>query len=380
MQKHIKMLLTVVLAFAIILSMATGVLATEQEHVHNWVLQGGGPGGHSFRCDGCGQYKTEDHTVDSAGNCTVCSYHIHIWQRAWSNDQFHCMVCSGCGEERTTTHSKDNEGVCTICGHTPHEHIWQYTQGENYNNEHGLHCTQCAAISMEDHIYGNDGKCTVCGNAPPHVHQWKWDGNKSNYIWDHFLVCSCGAKTSEPHQLYAWDGQKGNDFGHSELCGICGFALIFDHRYDSTYFNGERCTVCGYPDQGAAGPEIEPSETTPVATRPAETEPKETAPLATRPAETEPKKTAPVETTSVETESAETLTKETESSETKPDETESAESEPTDTKPASSETMPKNAAKGDSQRSSSVWVWVAAALIVAGGLGTVVFFLKKKSS
>ena len=366
MQKHIKTLFTMVLAFAIILSMATGVLATEQEHDHNWVRQGGGgPRGHGFTCDGCGLTKIEDHTVDSSGNCTVCSYHIHIWQCAWSDDHWHCMVCSGCQEKKTVTHSKDSTGVCTVCGYTPHEHIWQYTQGENYAYNHGLHCTQCAATSGEDHIYGNDGKCTVCGNAPPHEHQWKWDGNKSNNIHDHVLACSCGSKTSEPHQLFAWDGKTGNNRGHSALCGICGFALLFDHKYD---FNGERCTVCGYPDQGATVPETKPSETTPVETRPAESKPSETTPVETRPAESKPKETTPVET-----ETAENQLKETEPSETKPEETKPAETEP-------EETMPPKAAKEGLQRSSSVWIWVATILVVVGGLGTLVFFLKKKSS
>ena len=355
MQTHIKILCTAMLAVAIILSMATGVLATEQGHVHNWVLQDGGPRGHSLKCDGCGQTKLEDHTVDSSEICTVCGvyYHTHNWQCAWSNDTFHNMVCSGCGEEKTTTHSKDNEGICKVCGHTPHEHVWQYTQGANYAYNHGLHCTQCAATSMEDHIYGNDGKCTVCGNTPPHEHQWEWDGNKSNHLHVHFLVCSCGAKTSEPHQLFAWDGKTGNNFGHSALCGVCGFALIFEHSYDAAYFNGERCMVCGYPAQGAAKPEIKPSETTPAETRPAETEPKETNPVETGPAENQPKETEP--------------------SETKPEETKPAEIEP-------EETMPQKAAKEGLQRSSSVWIWVATILVVVGGLGTVVFFLKKKSS
>ena len=71
MQTHIKILCTAMLAVAIILSMATGVLATEQEHVHNWVLQSGGSRGHTMKCDGCGQSKLEDHTVDSAEICTV---------------------------------------------------------------------------------------------------------------------------------------------------------------------------------------------------------------------------------------------------------------------------------------------------------------------
>ena len=125
MQTHIKILCTAMLAVAIILSMATGAFATEQGHVHNWVLQDGGPRGHSLKCDGCSQSKLEAHTVDSSEICTVCGYyyHTHSWQRAWSDDYFHCMVCSGCGDEKTTTHSNNNAGICTVCGHTPHERV-----------------------------------------------------------------------------------------------------------------------------------------------------------------------------------------------------------------------------------------------------------------
>ena len=307
MQKHTKMTLTVVLAFAIIMSMATGVLATEQEHTHDW-------------------------------------------QVAWSSDSFHCMVCSGCGEEKTTTHTKDSEGVCTVCGHTPHEHIWQYTPGENYDSNHGMHCTKCAATSTENHIYGNDGKCTVCGNTPPHVHQWEWDGNESNNLHYHITVCSCGATTSEDHRL-TWNGKIGDDRGHRMICSVCGFgSFVFDHTYNSAYFNGERCSVCSYSTQSATEPETKPNETIPKETKPAETTPVETMPI----------ETMPIETTPVETESAE--------------------NEPTDVKPTPTETMPQNTAKDDSQHSGSVWVWVAASLVVAGGLGAVVFLSKKKSS
>ncbi len=334
MRKNFQILLAVVWVFAIILSMTAGVLATEQEHVHNW------------RC-------------------------------AWSDDYWHCMVCSGCQEEKTTAHSNNSTGVCTICGYTPHEHVWQYNDGQNYDYNHGLRCTQCAATITEDHNYGNDGKCTVCGNTPPHEHQWEWDGNKSNYIGIHFLVCSCGAKTSESHQLFAWDGKIGNNFGHSALCGVCGFALVFEHRYDSAYFNGERCTVCGYPGQGTTVPQTKPSETAPVETRPDETKPNETSPVETGPAETKPNETSPVETGPAETKPNETSPVETGPAENQPKETELSETKPAEIEPE--ETMSPKATKEGLQRSSSVWIWVAT-ILVAGGLGTVVFFVKKKSS
>ena len=332
MQKHIKMSFTMVLAFAIILSMATGVLATEQEHVHNW-------------------------------------------QCAWSDDYRHCMVCSGCQEQKTETHSKDSAGVCTICGHTPHEHIWQYTQGENYDYNHGLHCTQCAATSMEDHIYGNDGKCTVCGNSRPHEHQWEWDGNKSNNLHYHITVCSCGATSTENH-LLTWNGTMGDDRGHRMICSVCGFgSFVFDHTYNPAYFNGERCSICGYP--GTTVPQPKPSETTPVGTRPVETKPNETTPVETGPVEPKPSETAPVETGPVESKPSETTPVETGPAENKPNETAPVETGPAEIEPE--ETMPQNAAKEDLLRSSSVWIWVAT-ILVAGGLGTVVFFVKKKSS
>lgn len=383
MKKKIRMLLSLMLASAIILSMATGVLATEQEHVHNWVLQVGGRQGHFLKCDGCDQTKLEDHTVDSSEICTVCGVydHTHNYQCESADSQYHKIVCSGCGEEKTATHSFDDQ-TCTVCGYTKHEHIWQYN-GDNYDHSHGLRCTECDATGMEDHIYGSDGNCTVCGQAPPHEHQWEWDGNKSNYLRIHFMVCSCGATTSDYHQL-AWDGTR-TDSWHTVVCDVCGYTASYNHGFSPAYFNGERCSVCGYQVQGATESETKPSETIPEETGPAETEPAETTPVETAPAETIPVETAPAETTSaettpVETESAETLIKETESSGTKPDETESAESEPTDLKPTPSETMPENAANEDSQRGSTAGVWVAAVIVAAGGLGAAVFIWKKKSS
>lgn len=379
MQKKYRRLMYIVVLFAIIFGMHSFADATETEppteHTHDWSVEVSRNDYHQYICNVCHETRQEAHTCDSDGNCTVCGHHVHVWHCVWSDDQMHNIVCSGCGEEKTTTHSKNSEGVCTVCGHTPHEHIWQYS-GENYDYSHDLRCTQCAAVRSENHIYGNDGKCTVCGRTPPHEHQWEWDGNKSNYLGIHFLVCSCGATTAEDHRLFAWDGKTGNDHGHRMVCGVCGFdALIFDHTFDSAYFNGERCTVCGYPGQGTTKPETKPIETTPKETIPAETKPKENIPVVTTPVET-----TPVETTPVETAPVETAPVETESTETQTEDTESAENESTDMIPTSSETMPQNAAKEDSQRTSSVWVWVAAVLVVAGGLGTVVFFLKKKSS
>lgn len=316
MQKYTKMALTLVLAFAIILSMAAGVLATEEEHTHDWQL-------------------------------------------VWSSDAFHCMACSGCGKEETTTHTKDSEGVCTVCGHTPHEHIWQYTPGENYDHNHGLHCTECATKSFENHIYGNDGKCTVCGNTPPHEHQWEWDGKKSNNLHYHITVCSCGETDVEDHIL-TWDGKKGDDRGHRMICGVYGFgSFVLDHQYSAAYFDGERCSVCDYPSQSAAGSETKPSETKPKETKPKETKPAETVPAETTPVETKPAETVPAATTPVETDPVE--------------------SKPTNVKPTPTETMPQNAAKDDSQYSGSVWVWVALSIVVVGGLGVVVFLSKKKS-
>ena len=91
MKKRNRMLLMVVLVFAVVLNMATGVLATEQEHDHNWVLQGGGSRGHTFICDGCGQSKLEDHTVDSSEICTVCGVYYHTANAGSSNINSYCF-------------------------------------------------------------------------------------------------------------------------------------------------------------------------------------------------------------------------------------------------------------------------------------------------
>lgn len=335
MKKQSRMVLMAVLAFAIILSMTTGVLATEQEHTHNW-------------------------------------------QRVWSDDQFHNMVCSGCGEEKTVTHTKDSEGICTVCGHTPHEHIWQYTDGENYSYNHGLHCTQCAARSFEDHTYGDDGKCTVCGNAPPHEHQWEWDGKKSTYLNFHFMVCSCGGTATEDHR-WELDGKTQTMNSHKMVCGVCGYEMRFGHSYHASVYNGERCAVCGYPGEGDTEPGNNSNQTRPEGTRPPETEPEDTIPVETKPAETEPEDTAPVETEPIETEPEDTTPVETTSAETQAEETESAEGASTQTKPTSAETTPQNAAKENSQSRGSVWVLAVGSLVIVGCLGAVVFFAKKKA-
>ena len=262
--RWIALLLAVCMVFAIVLNTATGVMATEQEHEHNWVLSSSNSRYHVLGCDSCGETKYEYHTDNSSDICTVCGehYHAHRWECLWADEFMHCIVCSGCQEERTTTHSKDSAGICTLCGFTPHECIWEYTQGENYADSHDLNCTKCAAKSMENHIYGTDGKCTVCGNSRPHVHQWEWDGQKSNHVGHHFMVCSCGADTSESHYLFTWDGQRGDHHGHTELCGVCGFALVFKHWYDETFYDGQYCKTCGYPGYGIKVPETEPIEHT----------------------------------------------------------------------------------------------------------------------
>lgn len=303
--------------------------------------------------------------------------HTHNWQRTSADDQFHTVVCSGCNTSQTLTHSFSAAGVCSDCGYTYHEHIWQYTQGENYDDSHGMHCTQCSAISEEDHVYGGDGKCVVCGNSPPHEHQWKWDGNKSNYLWDHFVVCSCGATTTERHNFFAWDGLAGDNYGHRELCGVCGFAWILEHRYDPAYFNGKYCVVCNYPGPATTVPTVRPNETTPGETGPAGSEPNETAPAETRPAGGEPNETAPAETKPAGSDQNETSSVETEIAETQAKEMECVESEPTQSESPSSETTSQNSEKKDSRHSSSIWVTGAVILAAVGGLGAVVLFLKR---
>ena len=394
MRKQVRILLCMVLAAVIVFSLLPGAAATEEEHEHDMVCQGSyNEQSHLFVCSICGTYQYADHTFDSAGICTVCGYqyvaHEHDWYCQGADEYWHTMVCSGCGETKTLSHEFDGE-ICSVCGFQFHEHIWQYS-GESYAYNHGLRCTSCDATTIEDHTYGSDGTCTVCGNPPPHEHQWVWDGNKSNYVGIHFLVCSCGASTSEPHHDYTWDGKIGYDQGHNVLCGVCGFGLVFNHVYDSAYYNGERCTVCGYPGQPATAPETKPSETPPAETRPAETKPAETGPAETEPAGTQPSQSEPGETQPPESEPDETQPPESEPDETQPtesepDETQPTESEPDETQPSESEpdetqpteTEPEDTAQADSQPGGTSGVWIAVIILSVGVLAAVLFLRKKK--
>ena len=56
---------------------------------------------------------------------------------------------------------------------------------------------------------------------------------------------------------------------------------------------------------------------------------------------------------------------------------------PDETKPVQTEAeenIPINTAKEEKQHGSFAWVWVAAAIVLIGGLSAAVFFVKRKSS
>lgn len=308
MQKRIRILLSMMLVFSVILSLATGALATEQEHVHNW-------------------------------------------QRTKANTMFHTMVCSGCGESKTITHTFDGTECCSVCGYQVHECVWQYG-GHFYDDEHEMCCTKCDATTIEDHNYGSDGKCTVCGQPPPHIHDWKWDGKHENGRY-HTLICACGQTATEDHKI-VWDGKTYNDFGHKMSCSVCRHPDISWYYAHNIYEDGI-CNVCGYGGKDTANP---PANST--NTNTAETKAEESNTAVTKPPET-----GSTESSSVETKPTESI----------PVETQLAE-----TKSVATETISENAANGDLQPSSTKWIWVAAVIVAAGGLGVAVFILKKKLS
>ena len=390
MQNRYRKLLSALLATVLILSLASVAAATEQEeeHEHEWAIDTKGIGGHSWKCNVCGKLYSEAHTApDDAGNCTICGYHLHNWQCEKADGSYHTMVCNGCGEKRTVTHSFDSNNCCTVCGYQKqeHEHVWVYG-GEAWNYNHLLNCTSCYAIKYEDHIYGSDGTCTVCGNAPPHEHQWEWDGNKSNFLNYHFMICSCGATTSEQHQQFYWDGRVGSERGHRIICGVCGFdAMITSHQYESTYYNGQRCTVCGYKTNKPA--ETEPKPTDPKPTDPKPTEPKPTEPKPTEPKPTEPKptETEPVETEPSETESSATEPMESEPVETEPVETESEQTTPTETESeettsSAPETLPNDPAENDVQKNGFARIWIASGIVAVFILCGIVIGIRMKAN
>ena len=417
MQKRIRMLLTVLLASAVILSMMFSAVA--EEHEHEWEVNEISGDTHIITCKTCGRYTMDSHTYDSSGFCIFCGYekHEHDYQCKSYDHRFHTMVCITCGYERTTTHSFKNTDTCTVCGYTEHEHTWQYN-GETYANCHYMKCTQCDTLTSEDHTYGSDEKFIVCGALPPHWHEFHWKGKQYSERY-HLLECDCGVTSVEEHML-VWDEKNRTEFTHGVICIVCGETRTHGHWYSNIYQNGETCVECGYErvihtwqydgyydedghemfcsdcgsykmedhNPGSNGNcvvcdyhvhDAKPVETKPAETEPAETKPAETKPAETKPAETKPAVTEPTETEPAETNPAVTEPAETEPEETKPAVTDSAETERTEVKPAASEPLPENDVDEEPQNSSTAWIWVAAVVVICG-VGTAVLIWKKKST
>lgn len=410
MKKRSHMLLIVILTVAAILSMATVTNATE--HEHEWELQGGAERGHGLKCNICGAYTSEAHTLDSNNICTVCSYevHEHNYQCESREYMFHTMVCHGCGDKKTTTHSFYGTQTCSVCGYTEHTHIWEFN-GETYQDKHGAQCTQCDTTSTQSCTFGSDGTCTVCGQSPAHWHEYEKAKRHSDSRYAeryHLLVCECGETSQEEHRMLGWDGKIRTDIMHSVVCGICGQQIVQGHMFSNAYVDGEvcvlcgyetvkhtwkyndsydneshemictdcnktkfeahnpnskgNCSVCGYHVYDVKEPDPKPVETKPAATKPAESKPAEPKPtettpddpIASIPAETQPEETVPAETPPVETTAIATA-------------------------PATSDMTGEPPEKDETQHDGSLWIWTGVAVIVLGGLGAAVIIWKKKA-
>ena len=278
--------------------------------------------------------------VLSTASVIYADEHEHGYQRESADSQFHTMVCSICGDERTETHKFRDSETCTICGYIQHEHIMQFN-GETYADMHGVKCTLCDSTGIDYCTFDNDGKCSVCGQLPAHWHEYHWAGKKITDLY-HYLECECGETEPEDH-LFAWDGKEFTKYTHGMVCIVCGKTRLHGHEYKGTYKEGKVCYECGYDSTATEPtetkpPKTEPTETKPVETKPTETKPTETKPAETKPAEIKPAETKPVETKPAETKPAETKPTETKPTETKPAETKPAETEPIETEPA--ETKP----------------------------------------
>lgn len=286
MKKQKRIMFTLLLAFAVILSMVPLASATEAETEHE----------HSYQCEGYDEY-------------------------------FHTMVCTICGNSRTTTHTYTE--TCTVCGYTEHKHTWQFS-GETYSDQHGMKCTQCDSTTTENCTFGSNGCCTVCGQAPAHWHDFKWKGKQHSERY-HLLECDCGETSAEEHRL-VWDGVNRTDSTHGVRCAICGVTRTHGHQYSNAYENGKVCIECGYGSpthtweytgyydniyhelfcSHCSRPKYEPhkpndegncsvcgyhvydvneSETGPTEAKPTETEPTETKPAETKPADPKPPET-----------------------------------------------------------------------------------------
>lgn len=207
-------------------------------------------------CSVCGYNETvvltklTTHTYDNAcdGECNVCATKrevSHSFTTVWSKDyNGHWHECTKCGEKKDFAKhvagpaaTEEQEQVCTTCNYviTPKkQHVHSY--GEEWSSDkvgHWHACTKCkeekdyASHKFKDDC---DAECDICGYERDNAHKYDQEGWLTSGF-EHWNVCAvCGEESKhEKHVPGAEATEK-----EPQLCTVCGFELapVQEHTHD----------------------------------------------------------------------------------------------------------------------------------------------------
>ncbi|MGM9589648.1 MAG: hypothetical protein ACI3V0_05680 [Faecousia sp.] len=193
--------------------------------------------------------KLTDHTYDSACDeeCNVCGFTrtiSHTYTTTWSKDyNGHWNECTKCGKRKNEAKhtagpaaTETTDQVCTVCNYViaakkPHTHSY----GTEWTSDEVGHWHACTGCDEEkgyaSHKYDNDcdSECNICGyqREDGHVYDQEWVTTK----FAHWTVCSvCGEDS--PHEKHIPGPEATEET--PQLCTVCGFELapIAEHTHN----------------------------------------------------------------------------------------------------------------------------------------------------
>ena len=198
---------------------------------------------HRQWCSECSHYEYRNHSFNSRGVCTVCTYNNSDWYDycpdclnyldatdwVYENSTYHSQFCYYCGDYVYERHSFNSNGICTVCTYN-NSNLYDYCPDcLNYldatdwvyenSTYHSQFCYYCGDYVYERHSFNSNGICTVCTY------------NNSN-LYDYCPDCL--------NYLDANDWVYENSTYHSQFCYYCG-----DYVYERHSFNSNGiCTIC----------------------------------------------------------------------------------------------------------------------------------------
>ena len=243
-----KQLLLILLAVAIVLSLAVVFTACNKQHEHAFSTEWATDADyhwHEATCNDTREVKDRgQHSFNEDWKCTLCNYqHEHTFSEEWKSNgtnHWHEATCEHEDEKSDmNAHSYDEDGKCTVCGHqkpivSEHQHSYseQWTTDSDYH-WHEATCEHEGEISgLGAHVFDEDGKCTECGYVKPaepkHEHtysDWLGDADGEN----HYKLPTCD-DTDEmigpfPHVDEDGDG----------ACDVCLTTKLHQHSFSAEW-------------------------------------------------------------------------------------------------------------------------------------------------